>query len=275
MSLNIIIDGGNNTRGLSRFFGIIGPAKTLFRLKMKLSIIVPVYNEAATVRTVLDQLEAFLMEGLEKEVIVVEGGSADGSRAAVKEYESRPGFRAVYEERPRGKGAAVRAGLGLVTGDIVLIQDADLEYSVSDYPKVLLPIMEGRASIVFGSRALTHRQKWQYRRFHGLEKIYGFFVNFGGLLYTSLFNLLYGTSLSDGATMFKVFRAELLKSITLKSDGFDFDWEIQAKMARRGMAFFEVPVSYTARSRAEGKKICFWKDGLKVLRAIIKFRFTD
>lgn len=243
---------------------------------MKFSIIIPVYNERATVPILLDQVLGVDLLGIEKEIIIVEGGSSDGTRELVKFYEIRQGVRVIYEEKPRGKGAAVREGLKWVTGDIVLIQDGDLEYTVVDYPKLLIPLVDGSADIVFGSRALEHSQRWQYRQFHGFfERLYGLVVNWGGLFYTKLFNLLYGTRLSDGATMFKVFRAGLLKDITLRSDGFDYDWEITAKLAKQGHKIIEVPVSYKARSNAEGKKIRFWRDGWRVLVAILRYRFTD
>lgn len=243
---------------------------------MKFSIIVPVYDERATAKTLLDSvLSAPLPGGLEKEVVIVEGNSQDGTREIVRGYEGRSGVRVVYEDRPRGKGAAVRTGLAHVTGDIVLIQDGDLEYSTSDYGKVLQPLLEGHCDVVFGSRILTSPQHWQFRRFSGLERLYGFVVNLGGVLFTGLFNLLYGTRLSDGATMFKVFRAKDLAGLKLRSDVFDYDWEISAKLAKKGCRFAEVPVSYKARSRAEGKKIRFWRDGWRVLVAIIRYRFTD
>jgi glycosyltransferase involved in cell wall biosynthesis len=242
---------------------------------MKLSVIFPVYNERATVREVLDELLAFEMDGLEKEIIIVEGNSTDGTREVIGEYEAGPGVRVFYEERPKGKGAAVRKGLSEVSGDIVLIQDGDLEYKISDYPKVLTPIMEGKADIVFGTRAADPETHWQYRKFHGFEAVYGFFVNIGGVFFTALFNFLYGTKLSDGATMFKVYRASLLKGLVLKSNGFDYDWEMQGKLAKRGCTFYETPISYKARSRAEGKKIVFWRDGILVCIAIIRYRFFD
>lgn len=242
---------------------------------MKLSILFPVYNEAATVREILDQVLAWSMPGVEKEVIIIEGHSKDGTREIVRGYEGRPGVSVIYEDKPRGKGAAVRAGIARVTGDLVLIQDGDLEYKVSDYPKVLEPVMTGKADICFGSRTLSSGQHWQFRKFAGVERIYGFLVNLGGVLLTTLFNVLYGTSLSDGATMFKVFPAGPLKQLKLDSDHFDYDWEIQGKLAKRGLRFAETPVYYKARSRAEGKKIRFWRDGTKVLWAIVKYRFID
>ena len=242
---------------------------------MKFSIIVPVYNERATVSILLEQVLGVSLPGIEKEIIIVEGGSTDGTRQLVQFFESRPGVHVIYEDKPGGKGAAVRKGLERVTGDIVLIQDGDLEYSVVDYPKLINPIVEGNYDVMLGSRVLFSPQQWQFRRFVGLERIYGFFVNFGGVFFTTLFNLLYGTRLSDGATMFKVFHAKYLKGINLKSNGFDYDWEICAKLVKRRCRFGEAPVSYRARSRAEGKKIRFWRDGRRVFIAILRYRFVE
>ncbi|MBI5200286.1 MAG: glycosyltransferase family 2 protein [Elusimicrobia bacterium] len=242
---------------------------------MKFSIIVPIFNEKATAPVLLEQVLKVELPGVEKEIVIVEGNSTDGTRDIVRAYESRPGVRVIYEDQPRGKGAAVRTGLAAITGDVVLIQDGDLEYSTEDYPKVLEPIQAGRAEIVFGSRVRTSSQHWQFRRYAGFEKFYGFFVNLGGVLFTTLFNVLYGTNLTDGATMFKVFRTEDLKKITLRSNGFDYDWEISGKLVRLGCRVAEVPVAYKARSRAEGKKIRFWRDGTRVAIAIVRYRFCD
>ena len=240
----------------------------------KFSIIIPVYNERATVATLLDAVFAApLPAGLEREVIIVVGKSDDGTEEIVARYAQRAVI--IHESEPRGKGAAVRAGLMHVTGDIVLIQDGDLEYKPSEYSKVLAPLLEGKCDVVFGSRTLGHEQHWQFRRFGGFERLYGLLVNFGGVLFTNMFNALYGTRLTDGATMYKVFRAKDLKAITLKSDGFDYDWEISGKLAKKGLRFADVPVSYKARSRAEGKKIRFWRDGWRVLSAIVRYRFGD
>jgi glycosyltransferase involved in cell wall biosynthesis len=242
---------------------------------LKFSIIIPVYNERATVAKLLDMVIGVDLPGVEKELVIVEGASNDGTREIVREYERKPGISVIYEDAPRGKGAAVRAGIKRVTGDVVLIQDGDLEYSVDDYAKVLAPIQRGEADVVFGSRVMTSPQHWQFRRFHGFERIYGLFVNFGGVLFTTMFNLLYGTRISDGATMFKVFQAKALKEINLRSNYFDYDWEISAKLAKKGLRFTDVPVLYKARSRAEGKKIRFFRDGTLVLMAILRYRFTD
>ncbi len=246
------------------------------RPKAVLSIIVPVYNEAATAATLLDRVLAVNLPGLSKEVIIVEGNSTDGTRELVRGYEARSEVRAIYEDRPRGKGAAVRTGLAAATGGYLLIQDGDLEYDPADAVQLLGPLLDGSADVVFGSRALQHRQRWQYRQFRGAcERAYGFLVNWGGLFYTGLFNLLYGVRLTDGATMFKVFRARDVQALTLRSDGFDYDWEIIAKLAKQGLRFAEMPVFYKARSRAEGKKIRFWRDGWRVFAAILRYRFPD
>ena len=243
---------------------------------MKLSIILPVYNEKATFPILIEKVLAVaLPRGLEKELVIVEGGSTDGTREDVRRYEGRPGIKIVWEDAPRGKGAAVRTGLAEITGDFVLIQDGDLEYDINDYPRLLEPLLDGTCDVMFGSRVLRSPQAWQFRRFVGFERVYGGLVNFGGVLFTAMFNALYGTKLSDGATMFKIFRAEDLKSITFSGNVFDYDWEISAKLAKKGKRFAELPVVYKARSRAEGKKIRFWRDGTRVLIAIIRCRFTD
>jgi glycosyltransferase involved in cell wall biosynthesis len=241
----------------------------------RLSIVLPVYNERATVAALLDRVLAVDLKGLGKEVIIVEGNSTDGTRDIVRGYASRPGVKVLYEDKPRGKGAAVRAGLAQASGDYLLIQDGDLEYDPADTPKLLAPLLAGEAEVVFGSRVMTSPQHWQFRRLHGPERLFGFLVNLGGVLFTGLFNRLYGTRLSDGATMFKLFRTADLKAITLKSDGFDYDWEISAKLAKKGLRFAELPVFYKARSLAEGKKIRFWRDGWRVLIAILRYRWSD
>ena len=235
----------------------------------------PVYNERATLAALLDRVLGLDLKGLDREVIIVEGNSTDGTREIVRGYAGRPGVQIVYEERPRGKGAAVRAGLARATGDYLLIQDGDLEYDPADTPKLLEPLLAGEAEVVFGSRVMTSPQDWQFRRLHGPERLFGFLVNLGGVIFTGLFNLLYGTRLTDGATMYKLFRTADLKALDLKSDGFDYDWEISAKLAKQGLRFAERPVFYKARSLAEGKKIRFWRDGWRVLVAILRYRLGD
>ncbi|MDD5629708.1 MAG: glycosyltransferase family 2 protein [Elusimicrobia bacterium] len=240
-----------------------------------LSIVVPVYNERATFAALIERVLALDLKGAGKEVIIVEGNSTDGTRELVRACAGRPGVTVVYEERPRGKGAAVRAGLARATGDFLLIQDGDLEYDPADTPRLLAPLLAGTADVVFGSRVLDSPQHWQFRRLRGPERLFGFLVNLGGVLFTGLFNRLYGTRLSDGATMYKLFRTADLKALTLRSDGFDYDWELSAKLAKKGLRFAELPVFYRARSVAEGKKIRFWRDGWRVLAAILRYRFAD
>jgi glycosyltransferase involved in cell wall biosynthesis len=234
-----------------------------------------VYNEAATFPTLLGRVRDVRLPGLDKEIVIVEGNSSDGTRELVRGCEGLPGLRVIYEDRPGGKGAAVRAGLAAVQGEYLLVQDGDLEYDPADIPKLVQPLVAGEADVVFGSRVKDSPQHWQFRRFRGLERCFGFFVNLGGVLFTGMFNLLYGTRLSDGATMYKLFRTADLQALTLRSNGFDYDWEISGKLAKLGRRFVEMPVRYTARGRDEGKKIRFWRDGIRVLIAILRYRFAD
>lgn len=242
---------------------------------MKFSIVIPVYNEAATAKILIDRVIAADVLGLQKEIIIVEGASSDGTREIVRQFESVPSIHVIYEDRPSGKGNAVKKGLAMVTGDFILIQDGDLEYDVADYPRLLKPLIDNAADVVYGSRVLRSPQSWQFRRFAGFERFYGFFVNFGGVLFTSLFNLLYGTHLSDVATMFKIFKSRDIAGKKFNSSYFDWDWEIAAALAKKKLRFVDVPIFYKARSRAEGKKIRFWRDGIRVFWAIIRYRFTD
>lgn len=242
---------------------------------VKLSIVVPVYNEKPTVAALLERvLAAELPAGMERELIVVDDASTDGTDRVLAPFAARPGVTVLTKGLPRGKGSAVKVGLARVRGDFVVVQDADLEYDPADYARLLEPLLDGSAEVVLGSRVLDAPQRWQFRRFSGAERAYGFLVNLGGVLFTGLFNALYGSRLTDGATMFKLFRAADLRAIDLRGSGFDYDWEILAKLARRGARFVERPVSYRARGRAEGKKIRFWRDGVGVLVAILRWRFV-
>jgi len=237
----------------------------------KLSIIIPVYNEAKTFVELIEKVLAVKIP-LKKEIIVVESGSTDGTRDLVKKYENRENIVVLYQDKPNGKGNALKLAFKYVKGDIVLIQDADLEYKVEEYGKLLQPILDGKTSFVLGSRPLG-KESWNIRRFGNF--FYTRLLNIGGFIYTTLFNLLYFTWLTDPATMFKVFKSECIKDINFKSDYFDLDWEIVAKLVKTGYKPIEIPVVYHSRSVKEGKKIRFFRDGFLVFFAIIKFRFFD
>ncbi len=238
-----------------------------------LSIIIPAYNEKTTLETLLSRVQAVPLPGIEKDILVIESNSTDGTRQAVQALERAGKIRAIYEERPQGKGHAVKAGLAAAQGDWILIQDADLEYDINDYIPLMTPLKEGKAAFVLGSRHLGSND-WKYRR-QGAGKWFGPFLDIGVALYTKLFNTLYGVSLTDPATMFKLFERRCLDGLHLHSNWFDLDWEIVAKLIRKGFHPIEIPVTYNARSVAEGKKIRFWRDSWMVLAAILRFRFSS
>lgn len=237
----------------------------------KLSIIIPVYNEAATVVQLMEKVLAAKVS-LEKEIIIVESGSTDGTRELVKKYQNKKEIKVLYQEKPLGKGNALKLGFAHATGDIILIQDADLEYDPAEYEKLLQPILNDKTAFVLGSRPLG-KDSWNIRTFGNF--FYARLLNIGGLVYTFLFNLLYGVWLTDPATMFKVFTRDSISSMTFKSNYFDLDWEIVAKLVKKGYTPVEVPVHYISRSIAEGKKIRFFRDGFLVFWAIVRFRFLE
>lgn len=239
--------------------------------KEKLSIIIPVYNEAKTADKLLKKVENARLP-IKKEIIIIESNSIDGSREIIKRHEGKKDVRIFYEEKPQGKGHALKEGLKHATGTIILIQDADLEYDVRDYSKLLKPILEGKAKFVLGSRILG-KKNWMIRK--GIGNLYGFILNVGGWIYNALINLLYGSHMTDQATMFKVFRKDVFKNIPLRSNGFDLDIELVVKPLKRGIKPIEIPVNYKSRSTKEGKKIRFWRDSFVLLWAIVKYRFVD
>ena len=229
----------------------------------------PVYEEAGTVRRVIEALLDKPLR-LDKELIIVESGSRDGTREIVAEYADLPGVRVIYEPAPRGKGHAVRTGLAAASGSIVLIQDADLEYDIDDYDALLEPILQGRASFVLGSRTLGAGD-WKVRRFaHGA--LSGLLLNLAQVGFAKTFNLLYQQRTTDVNTMFKVFRRSALDGIRLESDGFELDIELVCKLVLAGHAPLEVPVNYVARDFSEGKKIRFWRDAWPGYAAFFKYR---
>ena len=227
--------------------------------EMLLSIVVPVYNEQTTVQEVLKHLAELHYK---KEIVVVDDGSEDGTAELLKGLESE-NVRMFYHGINRGKGAAVRTGLKHVNGDIVIIQDADLEYDPREYSKVLEPIMDGRADAVYGSRFLG-----------GPHRVLLFWHYMGNRFLTFLSNLLNNINLTDMETCYKAFRASVFESVTITSNRFGFEPEITAKLAKGGFRIYEVPISYSGRDYQEGKKIT-WRDGMAAIYWILRYRFLD
>ncbi len=236
----------------------------------KLSIVLPVFNEVRYAAQVIDAVLAKPL-GIEKEVVIVESNSTDGTRDIVRRYEGRPGVRVVYEEGPRGKGHAVRTGLAHVSGTIILIQDADFEYDINDYDALLEPILQHKATFVLGSRSLG-LDDWKVRKYDATP-IRGLALNFAQVVFARTYDVLYQQRVTDVNTMYKVFRAECLDGLDLESNGFELDIELACKLARNGNSPMEVPVNYVARGFDEGKKIRFWRDAIPSYAAFFRYRF--
>ncbi len=235
-----------------------------------LSVVVPIYNEAATVRTALDAIVAKQIPGWTLELIFVESNSTDGTRAIVETYRDHPRVKLILEDRPRGKGHAVRAGFAVATGDVILIQDADLEYDLDDYDVLVAPIAAGRQTFVLGCR---HGESgWAIRQFSD-QPLQALILNCAHWGFTLLINGALGIWLRDPFTMYKVFRRNCLDGLTFECNRFDFDWELLIKLVRRGHRPVEIPISYKSRSFKEGKKISMLRDPITWLWALAKFRF--
>ncbi|MEM6456929.1 MAG: glycosyltransferase family 2 protein [Acidobacteriota bacterium] len=227
-----------------------------------LSIVIPAYNEVHTVETLLRRVaRAPLPGGLDREIVIVEDGSTDGTRALLQRLADGGELPLRYFEHPenRGKGAALRTGFAEATGDIILIQDADLEYTPDDYPILLKPMLDGNADVVYGSRFLG-----------GPHRVLFFWHYLGNRFLTTLSNMFTDLNLSDMETCYKVFRADLLQGLTLSSNRFGIEPELTAKVAKAKARIYEVPISYFGRTYAEGKKIG-WKDGFAAIWAILRY----
>jgi glycosyltransferase involved in cell wall biosynthesis len=224
-----------------------------------LSVVMPVYNERHTIEEIVGRV---LRVPLRIELIVIDDGSSDGTRELLAALQQRHAFTLLLQPRNRGKGAALRRGFEAVTGDLVVIQDADLEYSPEEYPQLIELICQGRADVVYGSRFL------------GRHRVFLFTHYAGNRLLTLVTNVLYNTMLSDMETCYKVMRTEVLRSMTLRSNGFGIEPELTAKIFKRGYRVYEVPITYDGRGYEEGKKIT-WRDGLVALWVLVKYRFTE
>lgn len=227
---------------------------------MKLTVLIPVFNEVNTIREILKRVQD---TNLVDEIILVDDGSTDGTREMLADLDGQGSIEVIYHAKNQGKGAAVRTGIQNASGDVLLIQDADLEYNPKDYPDLLHPIQEGLADVVYGSRFLG-----------APRRVAMFWHMVANKLLTLMTNILYDTILTDMETGYKVFRRQVIEDIPLHSRGFEFEPEFTAKILKRNVRIFEVPISFNPRDYEEGKKIEF-KDAFKAVWALLKYRFTD
>jgi glycosyltransferase involved in cell wall biosynthesis len=227
---------------------------------MKLSVIIPVYNEVESIKVILKRVQD---TKLASEIILVDDGSKDGTRDVLKKLEGEPGLHIVLHERNRGKGAAVKTGMAAARGDVLLIQDADLEYDPRDYPELLRPIEEGVADVVYGSRFLG--------RAHRVTMFWHMVAN---RMLTFMTNILYNTILTDMETGYKVFRREVIEGMIIRANSFNFEPEFTAKILKRKYRIFEVPITFNPRDYTQGKKIKL-HDAFEAVWALLRYRFVD
>lgn len=231
---------------------------------VKLSILIPVYNEARTVQEIIRRVQKVKLSNIQKELIVVDDCSTDGTRQILSKL---PNILLYCHKKNMGKGAAMRTAISHANGDIMIFQDADLEYDPRDYPEIVKPILEGTANVVFGSRFLRSTVK------PTLSMVY---LHYWGNTFLNIFtSFLFKTRITDMETGYKAFRKEVLEGIHLNSNGFEFEPEITAKIIKKGHKVIEVPISYAGRTFSEGKKIKPFKDGMKAIYYLLKYRFTD
>jgi glycosyltransferase involved in cell wall biosynthesis len=231
----------------------------------KLSILMPVYNEKPTIISILEQVVAADTLGLEKEIIVVDDASQDGTRGILSDLDgAKYNAKVLFHEKNMGKGAALRTAQAAITGDIVIIQDADLEYDPREYVNILMPIIQGRADVVYGSRLSGGKITRAFKFRHLL----------GNKVLSLLTNILFDSTITDMETCYKAFRADCFKAIKIRSNRFDFEPEITAKVLKQHLRVYELPISYYGRDYSEGKKIT-WRDGVIAIWTLLKFRFVD
>ena len=227
---------------------------------LKLSIVIPIYNERETLETLIARVNSV---DYDKEILLIDDFSSDGTREVLKKYENKENFQVLYHDHNQGKGAALRTGFSNVNGDIIIIQDADLEYNPADYGTLIEPILDGRADVVYGSRFLG-----------GPHRVLFFWHSIGNMVLTTFSNMLTNINLTDMETGYKVFTKKVNDTLTFKCDRFGFEPEFTAKVAKTNFRIYEVPISYNGRDYSEGKKIT-WKDGVAAIWYIIKFKFTN
>ncbi len=230
---------------------------------MMLSVIIPCYNEVKCLPLILEKVRNVkLKEGIKKEIILIDDFSTDGTREKIKKI-NFPGLKKVFHPKNMGKGAAVKSGIAASSGELIIIQDADLEYDPKDYNNLISPIIEKKALVVYGSRFLGSKTKHSH---------FSFWI--GGIMVTLTTNLLYFSSLTDEPTCYKTFKADVLKKINIEGDRFDWEPEITAKILKKGIKIAEVPISYYPRTKKEGKKIN-WRDGIDAIWTLVYWRFKD